>query len=66
MELGPAMSGFFTTPSTMPGAIIEPLYLTDPFEGSIAASANGQMVIAKGIASAVGQYLAPPKTTPNS
>ena len=63
MELGPAMAGFFTTPSTMPGVIIEPLYLTDPFEGSIAASANGQMVIARGIALAVEQYLAPPKSS---
>ena len=48
--IGPAMSGFFTTPSQMPGAVIEPLYITDPFEGSIAASAEGQMVIAHGIA----------------
>ncbi|HEX3981016.1 MAG TPA: N-acetylmuramoyl-L-alanine amidase, partial [Acidimicrobiales bacterium] len=28
--LGPASPGFFTTPSQMPGAVIEPLYLTDP------------------------------------
>lgn len=57
MLIGPAMPGFFSTPSQMPGVIIEPLYITDPFEGSIAASANGQMVIANGIASAVEQYL---------
>jgi hypothetical protein len=31
--LGPAEAGYFSTPSTMPGAVIEPLYLTDPFEG---------------------------------
>ena len=48
MELGPAMAGFFTTPSTMPGVIVEPLYVTDPFEGSIADSASGQMTIARG------------------
>jgi N-acetylmuramoyl-L-alanine amidase len=41
----------------MPGAVIEPLYLTDPFEGSIAASAKGQAVIAQGIATAVEQFL---------
>jgi N-acetylmuramoyl-L-alanine amidase len=41
----------------MPGALIEPLYLTDPFEASIAASARGQQVIAAGIAAAAGQYL---------
>jgi N-acetylmuramoyl-L-alanine amidase len=57
--LGPAAPGFFTTPSQMPGAVIEPLYLTDPYEGSIADSATGQHVIAQGIASAVEQYLSP-------
>lgn len=56
--LGPAKAGDFSTPSQMPGALIEPLFLTDPFEGSIAASAPGQHVIAGAIAQAVGQYLA--------
>ena len=58
--IGPPVAGFFSTPSEMPGAVIEPLYLTDPFEGSIAASAHGQQVIAQGIATAIEQYLAPP------
>ncbi|MGC9219742.1 MAG: N-acetylmuramoyl-L-alanine amidase family protein [Solirubrobacteraceae bacterium] len=58
MLLGPADPGFFSTPSRMPGAVIEPLFLTDPFEGSIAASAVGQHVIAAGIAHAVEQYFA--------
>jgi N-acetylmuramoyl-L-alanine amidase len=43
----------------MPGAVIEPLYLTDPFEGTIADSRHGQMVIAQGIASAIEKFLAP-------
>jgi N-acetylmuramoyl-L-alanine amidase len=60
--LGPAQSGFFTTPSQMPGAVIEPLYLTDPYEGSIADSPLGQRVIAGGIATAVEQYLDPAAT----
>jgi N-acetylmuramoyl-L-alanine amidase len=54
--LGPAKTGYFSTPSQMPGALIEPLFLTDPFEGSIAASAHGQQLIAGGIAQAVSQY----------
>jgi len=54
--LGPADPGFFSTPSEMPGALIEPLFITDPFEGSIADSAHGQDVIASGIARAVEQY----------
>lgn len=57
--LGPAKRGYFSTPSTMPGALVEPLFITDPFEGSIAASNRGQQVIAAGLASAVEQYFAP-------
>ena len=57
--IGPAMSGYFTTPSEMPGAVIEPLYLTDPFEGTIAADPADQHVIAGGIAAAVEQFLTP-------
>jgi N-acetylmuramoyl-L-alanine amidase len=56
--LGPAQAGYFSTPSTMPGALIEPLYVTDPFEASIAVSTQGQHVIAGGIAKAVSQYFA--------
>ena len=44
----------------MPGAVIEPLYITDPFEGSIALSSQGQAVIAEGIAKAIEHYFAPP------
>ena len=54
--LGPAMSGYFSTPSGMPGALIEPLFITDSFEASIAASLEGQRVIAGGIAQAIEQY----------
>lgn len=64
--IGPAKPGFFSTPSEMPGVIVEPLYITDPFEGSIADSSNGQKVIAQGIATAVEQYVVPgstPRTT---
>ena len=57
--LGPAMAGYFTTPSTMPGSVIEPLFITDPYEATIAASAEGQAVIARGIDLAVEQYFAP-------
>ncbi len=56
--LGPAKAGYFTTPSQMPGALIEPLFVTDPFEGSIAATAQGQQVIATALAEAITQYFA--------
>jgi N-acetylmuramoyl-L-alanine amidase len=60
--LGPALPGWFDTPSQMPGALIEPLFVTDPFEASIAASPAGQEAIAAGLDQAVGQYLAPNDT----
>jgi N-acetylmuramoyl-L-alanine amidase len=59
MLLGPAAAGYFSTASQMPGAVIEPLYLTDPFEGTLAAGSHDQAVIARGIAAAVEQYFAP-------
>jgi N-acetylmuramoyl-L-alanine amidase len=58
--LGPADPGYFSTPSKMPGALIEPLFITDPYEGSLANSAHGQRVIAGGLATAVEQYFSPP------
>lgn len=58
--LGPARAGYFSSPSHMPGALIEPLFLTDSFEASIAASPSGQHLIARGLAQAVTQYLAAP------
>ncbi|MGD0256249.1 MAG: N-acetylmuramoyl-L-alanine amidase [Acidimicrobiales bacterium] len=57
--LGPAEAGYFSTPSDMPGALIEPLFATDPFEGSIVVSSIGQQTIAQGIATAIEQYFTP-------
>jgi N-acetylmuramoyl-L-alanine amidase len=57
LVLGPAKAGYFSTPSTMPGALIEPLFLTDPFEGSIAVSPAGQQIMAAAIAKGVTDYL---------
>lgn len=61
--LGPADPGFAATPSGMPGALIEPLFITDPYEGSLADSASGQEVIAGGLAQAIEQYFAPVAAT---
>lgn len=57
--LGPPETGFFATPSQMPGALIEPLFVTDPFEGTLSTEPVAQHVIAGGIADAVNQYFAP-------
>ena len=56
MLLGPAKKGFFATPSEMPGAVIEPLFATDPFEATIADSSIGQQVIAGGILKTVEEF----------
>ncbi len=57
--LGPADPGWFSTPSEMPGTLIEPLFVTDPFEAGIAETSGGQHVMADGLAQAVEQYFAP-------
>ena len=56
--LGPAAPGYLDTPSEMPGTVIEPLFITNPFEASIAAGPAGQHAIATGIAQAVDTFLA--------
>lgn len=57
--LGPPEPGYQTNASRMPGVVVEPLYLTDPFEGSIAVSQSGQQVIAHALAKAVEAFLPP-------
>jgi N-acetylmuramoyl-L-alanine amidase len=58
--LGPAAPGYLPEPSGMPGAVVEPLFITAPFEGSIAASSKGQQAIAAGIAQAIDTFLTAP------
>jgi len=55
--LGPAKPGYFSAPSRMPGALIEPLFITNPAQASLADSRLGEEAIAHGIARAAGQYL---------
>jgi N-acetylmuramoyl-L-alanine amidase len=62
--LGPAKPGYLPRPSRMPGVVIEPLFITDPFEATIAASRFGQHVIATGLVNGVEQYFAAGHTSP--
>ena len=55
--LGPAMRGYNDHPSDMPGALVEPLFISNPDEGDIAVGAQGQQVLASGIADALEQFL---------
>ncbi len=54
--IGPAKAGYFSAPSEMPGALIEPLFITNPAQASLADSVAGEKAIARGLATAVGQY----------
>jgi N-acetylmuramoyl-L-alanine amidase len=49
MELGPAKSGWNNYPSQMPGALVEPFFVTDPVEARVADSPAGQAAIAGGL-----------------
>jgi N-acetylmuramoyl-L-alanine amidase len=44
----------------MPGILAEPLFLTHPAEADVAASAQGQRVMADGLARAISAFFAPP------
>ncbi len=56
--LGPRLAGFNNDPSQMPGALVEPLFITDPAETAIVQSTAGRHAIASGIAQAVERFLA--------
>lgn len=58
--LGPAKAGYFASPSLMPGALIEPLFITNPAEATLADSGRGQEAIAEGLARAAAQFLSAP------
>jgi N-acetylmuramoyl-L-alanine amidase len=56
LELGPAARGWLAQPSTMPGALLEPFFLTHPAEADVASSSQGQQDIAVGLANAIKSY----------
>jgi len=60
MEIGPAQSGWNNHPTTMPGALVEPLFLTAPAEAAVAGSQSGQNTIAAGLEQGLLAYFAPP------
>ncbi len=56
LELGPAAPGWLEQPSTMPGILCEPLFLTDPAEADIVVGAAGQEAIARGLLRAINAF----------
>jgi len=58
IELGPALKGWVDSPSQMPGALVEPLFLTNPDEAKFASDPAGQQRIAAGLAAGLNTYFA--------
>jgi N-acetylmuramoyl-L-alanine amidase len=57
IELGPAAPGWVESPSEMPGALVEPLFLTNPSEARLAADPAGLQKIAAALEAGLVQYL---------
>jgi len=57
IELGPASAGWVDSPSAMPGALVEPLFITDPTEAAIAVDPAGQQKIARALEAGLIKYL---------
>lgn len=55
--LGPPSPGWLDEPTTMPGALVEPLFLTSPADAGLVASAAGQRRVAGSLAAGVRRYL---------
>jgi len=58
IELGPASAGWVDEPSQMAGALVEPLFLTNPTEARLAADPAGQQQIAAALEAGLAKYLA--------
>jgi N-acetylmuramoyl-L-alanine amidase len=57
IELGPTATGWVDNPSQMPGALVEPLFLTNAAEASLAGSSSGQQRVAAALRSGLERYL---------
>jgi N-acetylmuramoyl-L-alanine amidase len=57
IELGPVSAGYVDSPSQMPGAVVEPLFLTNPGEAKLASEGASQQKVAVALASGIQKYL---------
>ena len=55
--LGPTSGSYIPEATTMPGAVLEPLFLSNPDESAVAADPRGQQAIAEGITVAIDTFL---------
>ena len=57
IELGPMSAGWVDAPSEMAGALVEPLFLTNPTEARLASDPSGQQVIATALEAGLMKFL---------
>lgn len=57
IELGPESAGWVDDPSQMPGALVEPLFLTNPAEAHLASDPSGQQQIAVALEAGLVRFL---------
>jgi N-acetylmuramoyl-L-alanine amidase len=57
IELGPMSAGWVDDPSQMPGALVEPLFLTNPAEAQLAGDEAGQQRIAAALETGIVKFL---------
>ena len=60
IELGPALPGWVDNPSQMPGALVEPLFITNREEAKLAGDPAGQQRIAEALEGGLLKFLAGP------
>jgi len=60
IELGPLSQGWVDNPSQMPGALVEPLFVTNPAEALIASDPSGQQKIAEALQLGVLKFITAP------
>ena len=60
IELGPLSQGWVDNPSQMPGALVEPLFVTNPAEAQIASDPSGQQKIAEALESGLFKFMTGP------
>jgi N-acetylmuramoyl-L-alanine amidase len=56
IELGPAAAGWVDSPSQMPGALIEPMFLTNSAEARVASEPAGQQKVAVALRAGLQKY----------
>jgi N-acetylmuramoyl-L-alanine amidase len=57
IELGPRSAGWVDNPTTMPGALVEPLFVTNPAEAQLASDPAGQQRIAEALSAGLLKFL---------